>query len=181
MSEPRSSQNLRSIPLHADGSSVHGGGAARDGSSAAAKPGAWPGNGSAAADGALPPLFIPPNAIGSESSTQLNLPISDGSGRLSSTLLDDQVTIISTRGPIADLHDSRMLAPLEVGKMLEGERLGQFVLQKFVGGGGMGAVFRALDTTLNREVAVKVLSRFQSDEEETLRRFRNEAQSAARL
>jgi serine/threonine-protein kinase len=120
------------------------------------------------------------HSIGSESSTQFAVSTSDGA-RVPPALLDNQVTIISTRGPIDDLPDSRLLAPLEVGKMLEGERLGQFVLHKFVGGGGMGAVFRALDTTLNREVAVKVLSRFQSDEEETLRRFRNEAQSAARL
>jgi serine/threonine-protein kinase len=45
----------------------------------------------------------------------------------------------------------------------------------------MGAVFRAHDTTLDRVVAVKVLSRAQSADEEMLRRFRNEAQSAARL
>jgi serine/threonine-protein kinase len=45
----------------------------------------------------------------------------------------------------------------------------------------MGIVFRALDTTLDREVAVKVLSADQSADDETLRRFRNEAQSAARL
>ncbi|HEY2882728.1 MAG TPA: protein kinase, partial [Pirellulales bacterium] len=50
-----------------------------------------------------------------------------------------------------------------------------------VGGGGMGAVFKALDTMLNRIVAVKVLSQEQSSDEETLRRFQNEAQSAARL
>src|SRR5262249_5685259 len=71
--------------------------------------------------------------------------------------------------------------PLESANLLEGEQLGQFVLEKFIGGGGMGIVFRALDTTLNREVAVKVLSRDQSADEEALRRFRNEAQSAARL
>jgi serine/threonine-protein kinase len=59
--------------------------------------------------------------------------------------------------------------------------LGPYRLDEFVGGGGMGAVFRALDTTLDRTVAVKVLARRQSDDEETLRRFRNEAQSAARL
>ncbi len=70
---------------------------------------------------------------------------------------------------------------LENGGLLEGEQLGQFLLQKFIGGGGMGVVFRALDTTLNREVAVKVLSRDQSADDEALRRFRNEAQSAARL
>ena len=76
---------------------------------------------------------------------------------------------------------NRTAPPLESASLLEGERLGQFVLQKFIGGGGMGVVFRALDTTLNREVAVKVLSRDQSADEEALRRFRNEAQSAARL
>ena len=45
----------------------------------------------------------------------------------------------------------------------------------------MGAVFRAHDTTLDRIVAVKVLARAQAADEEMLRRFRNEAQSAARL
>lgn len=45
----------------------------------------------------------------------------------------------------------------------------------------MGAVFRATDTMLNRTVAVKVLSRDQGRDEETVRRFQNEAQSAARL
>ncbi len=45
----------------------------------------------------------------------------------------------------------------------------------------MGAVFRALDTMLNREVALKVLSRDQGADDETRRRFQNEAQAAARL
>jgi serine/threonine protein kinase len=69
----------------------------------------------------------------------------------------------------------------EIGRMLQGTMLGPYRLDEFVGGGGMGAVFRALDTTLDRTVAVKVLARRESDDEETLRRFRNEAQSAARL
>jgi serine/threonine protein kinase len=65
-------------------------------------------------------------------------------------------------------------------KSLLGERLGHFELLEFIGGGGMGVVFRALDTMLGRTVAVKVVSNDNTDEE-TLRRFRNEAQSAARL
>ena len=69
----------------------------------------------------------------------------------------------------------------EIGRLLAGTMLGPYRLDEFVGGGGMGAVFRALDTTLDRTVAVKVLARWESDDEETLRRFRNEAQSAARL
>ena len=70
---------------------------------------------------------------------------------------------------------------VEVGRSLEGESLGPYRLEQFVGGGGMGVVFRALDTTLNRIVAVKVLLRQQSADEEMLKRFQNEAQSAARL
>ena len=69
----------------------------------------------------------------------------------------------------------------EIGAALEGRTLGHYQLRQFVGGGGMGAVFRALDTTLDRIVAVKVLSRQHSADAEMLRRFRNEAQSAARL
>jgi serine/threonine-protein kinase len=68
-----------------------------------------------------------------------------------------------------------------IGGALQGTMLGPYRLEQFVGGGGMGAVFRAHDTTLDRVVAVKVLSRAQSADEEMLRRFRNEAQSAARL
>jgi eukaryotic-like serine/threonine-protein kinase len=71
-------------------------------------------------------------------------------------------------------------SPLKMGMALEGEQLGHFQLEEFVGGGGMGAVFRALDTMLGRVVAVKVLSRERTDAD-TLRRFKNEAQSAARL
>ncbi len=69
----------------------------------------------------------------------------------------------------------------ELGRSMEGRDLGPYRLLEFVGGGGMGAVFRALDSTLDRIVAVKVLSRHQSTDDEMLKRFRNEAQSAARL
>ena len=67
------------------------------------------------------------------------------------------------------------------GDIPPGGRLGHFELLEFVGGGGMGRVFRALDTRLGRTVALKVLSREQATDMETLMRFRNEARSAARL
>jgi hypothetical protein len=75
----------------------------------------------------------------------------------------------------------RAASMAEIGRMLQGHFLGPYRLDEFVGGGGMGAVFRALDTTLDRVVAVKVLSRQQSNDDDMLKRFRNEAQSAARL
>src|SRR5262245_5563178 len=88
-------------------------------------------------------------------------------------------TVISKRPPLA--VDATPFAPPHVlGSTLIGKRLEHCELTQFVGGGGMGAVFRATDTRLGRTVAVKVLSRDQSDEE-TIRRFQNEAQSAARL
>jgi hypothetical protein len=86
-------------------------------------------------------------------------------------------TVISGRPSAA----GKSAATAEIGRLLEGHSLGPYRLDQFVGGGGMGAVFRALDTTLDRVVAVKVLSRQQSNDEEMLKRFRNEAQSAARL
>jgi len=60
----------------------------------------------------------------------------------------------------------------EIGALLEGTMLGPYRLDRFIGGGGMGAVFQALDTTLHRTVAIKVLAPQQSDDEENLRRFR---------
>ena len=62
-----------------------------------------------------------------------------------------------------------------------GSKLGHFELIEPVGGGGMGRVFKARDTRLSRIVALKVLSRQQAADSETLLRFRNEARSAARL
>src|SRR5688500_7983241 len=113
------------------------------------------------------------------SSARVALPGGSSSGSSSS---DAELTVISTRPPVGGAIElPPPVATLEIGKLLEGEQLGQFVLEQFIGGGGMGAVFRALDTTLNREGAVKVLSRSQSSDEEPLRRFQNEAQSAARL
>ncbi len=86
-------------------------------------------------------------------------------------------TVISRRpamdAPIAG-------TPAETASVLVGRRLDHFVLEELIGGGGMGAVFRARDTRLDRIVAVKVLPRVGQDPD-LLRRFRVEAQSAARL
>ncbi len=95
-------------------------------------------------------------------------------------VVPDDKTVISKRPPVP--MDAMPAVPslLNPGGLLTGTRLEHYDLTEFVGGGGMGAVYRATDTRLGRTVAVKVLSRDQSDEE-TIRRFRNEAQSAARL
>jgi serine/threonine protein kinase/tetratricopeptide (TPR) repeat protein len=59
-------------------------------------------------------------------------------------------------------------------------RVGQYRLGQRLGAGGMGAVYRAFDETLQRPVAVKHLLPSLSDHSRTLR-FRREARMAARL
>src|SRR5436853_7881998 len=56
---------------------------------------------------------------------------------------------------------------------------GRFVLEKELGRGGMGAVYRATDQVLQRSVAVKVLKDLEG--EEVGQRLRLEAQILARL
>jgi len=92
----------------------------------------------------------------------------------------DDKTVITKRPPMPlELMPSGSLLP-NPAALLIGTRLEHYELVEFVGGGGMGSVYRANDTRLGRTVAVKVLSRDHGDEE-TIRRFRIEAQSAARL
>ncbi|MGM7635888.1 Stk1 family PASTA domain-containing Ser/Thr kinase [Bacillus sp. Hm123] len=66
--------------------------------------------------------------------------------------------------------------------MLIGKRLnGRYKIIKMIGGGGMANVYLAKDVILEREVAIKVLRLDFANEEEFLRRFQREAQSATSL
>src|SRR4051812_32763396 len=80
-------------------------------------------------------------------------------------------TVISTAPPHEMGAATAMLDPRQLGQALEGQQLDHVLLKKFVGGGGMGAVFRAWDTNLHRTVAVKVLSMRQAGDVESQRRF----------
>ena len=62
-----------------------------------------------------------------------------------------------------------------------GQRLGPYEITAPLGAGGMGEVFRARDTKLDREVAIKVLPAELARDEERLARFRREAQLLAAL
>jgi eukaryotic-like serine/threonine-protein kinase len=65
--------------------------------------------------------------------------------------------------------------------MIGHELGGRYEIISRIGGGGMALVYKAHDVLLNRKVAVKVLRQQFVHDEEFIRRFRREAQSAASL
>ena len=65
--------------------------------------------------------------------------------------------------------------------LVRGDRLGPYEITAHIGAGGMGEVYRARDTQLNREVAVKVLPELFAKDPERLTRFTREAQTLASL
>jgi TolB-like protein/Flp pilus assembly protein TadD len=62
-----------------------------------------------------------------------------------------------------------------------GTRLGHFEIVGPIGAGGMGEVYRATDTTLGRDVALKVLPAQLANDAERLARFQREARTVAAL
>jgi hypothetical protein len=62
-----------------------------------------------------------------------------------------------------------------------GTKLGRYEIQSQLGEGGMGQVWRARDTRLNREVAIKILPPSFANDEDRLRRFEQEARAISAL
>ena len=65
--------------------------------------------------------------------------------------------------------------------LVPGTRLGPYEITGAIGAGGMGEVFRARDTKLNRDVAIKVLPTEFAQDQERVARFKREAQQRPRL
>jgi eukaryotic-like serine/threonine-protein kinase len=62
-----------------------------------------------------------------------------------------------------------------------GSRLGHYEIRSLLGAGGMGEVYRATDTSLKRDVALKVLPPSFADDADRLARFQREAEVLASL
>ena len=65
--------------------------------------------------------------------------------------------------------------------MLTGRRLGVYQVQERIGAGGMGEVYRARDTRLGRDVAIKILPTVFTSDPDRLARFEREARVLASL
>jgi serine/threonine-protein kinase len=94
--------------------------------------------------------------------------------------------VLSTRFPLDEPNEAedgdlaRRLSPFPLGELPEGTVLGHYRILSFIGSGGMGTVYRAYDTVLERPVALKFLPPLSTrlDDEE---RLLMEARSSAAL
>src|ERR1051325_6803511 len=65
--------------------------------------------------------------------------------------------------------------------LIPGTRLGAYEILSALGAGGMGEVYRARDTKLHRDVALKILPESFANDAERVARFQREAQLLASL
>src|SRR2546428_6693868 len=69
----------------------------------------------------------------------------------------------------------------ELARSMVGRALGRYQVYALLGAGGMGEVYRARDTRLDRDVAIKILPEHLVQDSEVLGRFEREAKAVAAL
>jgi serine/threonine-protein kinase len=83
-----------------------------------------------------------------------------------------------------EFHESTRpshIIPAFFVSLVPGTRLGPYDITAHIGAGGMGEVYRAIDTNLKRAVAIKVLPGAVASDQERLARFQREAEVLASL
>lgn len=84
-------------------------------------------------------------------------------------------------GAVDRFASSRLLGSDAVHEPRRGSRIGQYEIRELIGHGGMGDVYRALDTRLDREVAVKFLPHWVGRDDVAEARFVAEARAVSAL
>lgn len=89
--------------------------------------------------------------------------------------------VAETNSSAREIRERLFPGPGETGTPERGLVMGHFRVDEQVGAGGMGAVFRAQDLELSRDVALKVLNPVTAADPSLVARFRNEARACAQL
>lgn len=111
----------------------------------------------------------------------------DGMFDETAEIIADKVGRIACRkcGQIIDVSDLESFSSVNCSacgtEQTVPAQLGQFLLLELLGTGGMGAVYKALDQTLGRYVAIKVMKRALGDNPQFIENFMREARAAAAL
>lgn len=88
---------------------------------------------------------------------------------------------VSAQQRLNQLPPEYIAAALSDGQLLIGSKIGNYVLRDLLGRGGMGEVYLAQDINLGRDIALKVLPKEFTEDEQALQRFRQEARAASGL
>src|SRR5262245_48190074 len=73
------------------------------------------------------------------------------------------------------------MGAIDRGTLAEGRQIGPYRILSKLGSGGMGDVYRAVDTRLERDVAIKVLPEQLASDEDRIERFAREARAISAL
>ncbi len=92
--------------------------------------------------------------------------------------------IASSKAPVPHRAGGVLLMACDNGgpmPLIPGTKLGPYEIQSPIGAGGMGEVYSARDTRLDRDVAIKILPESLARDADRMRRFEQEARSVAAL
>jgi len=90
-------------------------------------------------------------------------------------------SLLAQSGGILDAAGAPAVAPSAMPRLSPGASIAQYRIEALLGAGGMGEVYRARDTALGRDVALKVLPRDFTADPQRLSRFEREARLLAAL